>query len=79
MPYSDLPVEIVLNVASFFDLKFDNLYGSWGRTGAHPDIQLFIDWIQTSKWFASVLTTILYDHAFELTPARRTAVRESDL
>ncbi|RDW81506.1 ankyrin repeat domain-containing protein [Aspergillus mulundensis] len=73
MPYADLPVEIILNIASFFDLDFDVQPDNWGPSTYHADVKSLSNWIQTSKWHASVLTPVLYDSAFGFTVEQSTA------
>ncbi|KAL4795125.1 ankyrin repeat-containing domain protein [Aspergillus venezuelensis] len=73
MSYSALPTETILHIANFLlpDYKTQN-------TTTESGIATLNAWIRTSKWHASLLIPVLYDHILLLTPSDRERAAEME-
>ncbi|KAL4953686.1 ankyrin repeat-containing domain protein [Aspergillus filifer] len=71
MPYSTLPTETIIHIASFLlpDYTTQN-------SNIDPGIAALNAWIRTSKWHASLLLPLSYDHVLLLTPSGRKRAAE---
>lgn len=72
MPYSDLPPELLLHIASFLVTDYDTGLCWAYYPDPYPCLAWLSSWIQTSKSHAELLTPQLYDRGLRFLPRRKT-------
>lgn len=72
MPYSHLPPELILHIASFLDADYDADLCWPSYPESLPCLAWLNAWIQTSKFHAKLLTPLLYDRCLRFSPKSET-------
>lgn len=72
MPYSDLPPELLLHIASFLVADYDTGLCWAYYPEPYTCLAWLSSWIQTSKSHAELLTPQLYDRGLRFLPRRKT-------